>query len=128
MELSRRLFLQGVAGAAALAGLDGLAARSAFAHPRPSVAGTTLDRVIVRGTAGPGGYAALTTGPGEPFVFRGELAGVGSHEAARGRVLACFAQLTDVHVMDVQSPSRVEFLDPFVPFVPDFGSAYRPQE
>jgi len=45
-------------------------------------------------------------------------------------VLACFAQLTDVHVTDVQSPGRFEFLDAYgsLPLLSDFTSAYRPQE
>jgi aldehyde dehydrogenase family protein len=56
--------------------------------------------------------------------------GLATHEAGSGRVLACFAQLTDVHVMDVQSLGRFEFFDAYggVPGLPDFASAYRPQE
>ena len=128
MDLSRRVFMKGMAGAATLAGLEGVWARGAVALPRPSTTGTTLDQTIVRGTVGAGGYVSLTTGPGEPFLLRGDLAGVSTHERTAGSVLACFTQLTDVHVMDVQSPARFEFFDPYGAFVSDFRSAYRPQE
>jgi len=132
MRVSRRTILKGALGAAGVglvAGLDGVT-RRAYALPTPSGAGTTLAQTIVRGTPGAGGYAKLTTGPGEPFLFRGDLAGVGSHAADRRHVLACFAHLTDVHIMDVQSPARFEFLDAYgsIPFLSDFASAYRPQE
>jgi metallophosphoesterase (TIGR03767 family) len=128
MDLSRRRFLEGVLGTAVLAGIGGLPSRRAFALPSPSTAGTTLDQTILRGVAGAGGYVSLTSGPGEPYVLRGELAGVSSHERTAGRVLACFEQLTDVHVMDVQSPARFEFFDAYGAFFSDFKSAYRPQE
>ena len=132
MGVTRRGFLGGMlgAGAMALPGLDAFPARAAVAPPLPSVAGTTLDRVIVRGTAGLGGYTTLTSAPGEPYLLRGELAGMTAHKAGRGRVLASFAQLTDIHVMDVQSPARFEYFDSYgsIPGLSDLISAYRPQE
>lgn len=132
MEVTRRVFLEGmlgVAGATALSGAGPIAG-VASASPLPSAAGTTLEQVIVRGASGPGGYVALKSGPGEPYLLRGELAGLTAHESGRGRVLACFAQLTDVHVADAQSPARFEFFDAYagVPGLSDFGGAYRPQE
>jgi len=133
VPITRRTMLKGVLGAAgitAAGGWEQFAADPAFALPPPSACGTTLERTIVRGAPGPGGYARLTTAPGEPFLFRGDLAGAVSHVAPRRRVLTCFAQLTDVHVMDVQSPARFEFFDTYgsLPGLSDFTSAYRPQE
>ena len=128
MAITRRTFLTSMMGAAGVAAFGGLGPREAHALPAPSPSGTTLDQVIVRGPAGAGGYASLTTGPGEPYLLRGELAGLTAQDAPTGRVLACFAQLTDVHVMDVQSPARFEFFDRYGGFVSDFSSAYRPQE
>ncbi len=133
MGVTRRVFLEGIlgaAGAVALTGLDSFPAGAAVALPRPSGAGTTLEQVIVRGAAGAGGYTPLTSGPGEPYLLRGDLAGVTAHHSGRRRVLASFAQLTDIHVMDVQSPARFEFFDSYgsLPGLSDFASAYRPQE
>jgi metallophosphoesterase (TIGR03767 family) len=130
--LSRRTILRGALGAAgftAAQALDPLATRAAFAGSFPG-ARTTLARTIVRGPAGAGGYAPLTAAPGEPFLFRGDLAGVTRHFCRRRRVLTCFAQLTDTHVMDVQSPARFEYLDPYsgIPGLSALGSSYRPQE
>jgi metallophosphoesterase (TIGR03767 family) len=132
MGVTRRGFLGGMlgAGAVALTGLDAFPARAAVALPLPSGAGTTLDQVIVRGTAGAGGYTALTSAPGEPYLLRGELAGLSTHKTGRGRVLASFAQLTDIHVTDVQSPARFEYFDSYgtIPGLSDLISTYRPQE
>jgi metallophosphoesterase (TIGR03767 family) len=133
MDLTRRGFLEGLlasAGAVALTGVDGIPSAQAHAPPPRRGSGTTLERVIIRGTPGAGGYARLTTGPGEPYVLRAELARQCARRPGRGRVLACFAQLTDVHVMDAQSTARVEFFDPYggIPGLSDFASAFRPQE
>src|SRR5690242_2210459 len=131
MPVTRRAVLRGalgVAGASVAAGLAG--SGRAYALPKPSGAGTTLEQTIVRGAAGAGGYAPLTVAAGEPFLFRGELAAQASHTADGRKVLACFAHLTDMHVTDVQSPARFEFLDAYgsVPQLSDFTSAYRPHE
>ncbi len=133
MAVARRTMLKGALGAAGITlvgGVSGLAARKAYALPTPSGDGTTLAQTIVRGVPGSGGYAPLAAGAGEPLLFRGELGGTASHAARDRRVLACFAHLTDVHVMDVQSPARFEFFDAYgsIPFLSDFASAYRPQE
>ncbi len=132
MSVTRRAFLGGVigaAGTAALTGLDPFPARRALALPVPSVAGTTLEQVIVRGTAGAGGYTPLVSGPGEPYLRRTDLGGLPGG-GGNSRVLACFAQLTDIHVTDVQSPARFEYFDSYggVPGLSDLISAYRPNE
>ncbi|WP_371674236.1 TIGR03767 family metallophosphoesterase [Streptomyces sp. NBC_00289] len=93
---------------------------------------TTLTQTLVPGPAGPGGYRAVVVGSGEPHVVRSELGGRVT-ASGEGHQLVAFAQLTDLHVTDVQSPARVEFLDRYG----DTGSvlggssltaAYRPQE
>ena len=101
--------------------------------------GTTLEGTLVGGPAGPGGYRPIVPGPGEPYLVREELgarpveiaaasaspagplvaeavatravvAGAAAAARARRSILA-FAHLTDIHLVDDQSPARVEFLD-----------------
>jgi hypothetical protein len=63
----------------------------------------------------------LERGSGEAFVDRTELA----PRSAPVRQLALFAQFTDAHVRDEESPARVPFLDRYGGA---FGSTFRPQE
>lgn len=132
MEITRRTLLKGALGAAGVAGTGGLSGGVADASVRPRGWGTTLERTLVRGAPGAGGYAPITVAAGEPYLVRGDLGAGTARPAGRGRVLASFAQLTDIHVMDVQSPARFEFFDAYgsLPFpgLSDFTSAYRPQE
>jgi hypothetical protein len=105
----RREFLTGgVALAALLAGCGG-----AGGDPGP---GSTLLRTLTD----PDGDGLLHAGPGVPLLDRTELAPRAA--VARGRPLAAFAQLSDLHVRDAQSPGRVAFLDRLGPRL---GSAFR---
>ena len=128
MDITRRTAIKG----AALAGLTTFPAREARAASLAAPQGTTLASTVVRGTAGKGGYVLLASGPGEPHVLREDL-GVTAQagRAARRTSLAAFGQLTDIHLIDAQSPARVEYLDryndgPGAPLI--FGAAYRPHE
>lgn len=139
MELSRRDFLAGT-------GLLGLglmlpgSGRWATATPAQVGAAqlTTLGRTIRRGMrlgeGSMGAYHRLAEGPGEPHVRRTELASARANGNGTGKKsLLSLVHLTDVHIIDAQSPARVEFLDRFADpgrgceSVP-FSSAYRPQE
>lgn len=97
----------------------GIAAR-AFDARSPSRAGTTLQSVsrMVPGS----GYRRLAPGPGWPLVVRTDLARAGAGRDRRRRNLACFVQFTDLHIVDVQSPLRHEYMRA------DTASAWRPQE
>ncbi len=136
MHLSRRDLLRSgaaLAGASALGGTGLLRPARTWAASGPvAPAGTTLDYTLTRGTPGVGGYVPVVRGPGEPHLVRTDL-GVpaGRKRAARRRAVLAFAHLTDVHVVDVQSPMRLEYFDRYDDNEVGPGiasSAYRPQE
>lgn len=101
---------------------------------------TTLAETIVKGSllgeGTKGNYHRLAAGPGEPHILRSELAQAGpSHNRninAKGSLIN-FVHFTDIHLIDAQSPARVEFLDRYADpgngceSIP-FSSAQRPQE
>jgi metallophosphoesterase (TIGR03767 family) len=96
-----------------------------------SAAPTTLSGTIGRGKATANGYRSLTLERGEPLQVRRDLGGARPN---RFQPLACFVQLSDLHVTDAQSPARAEFLDRFgdldstlAPLLGRVG-VYRPQE
>jgi metallophosphoesterase (TIGR03767 family) len=98
--------------------------------------GTTVEQTLLRGQPGDGGYQPIVVGPGEPYVRRGELCPGSDEVTRRGgrRGLIAFAHLTDIHLVDSQSPARLEFLDRYVdPGAPlatrvHIQGSYRPQE
>jgi len=132
MKFTRRTLIKGAAGVAGAAAVEGFSAETVVAAPPSGVGGTTLGRTLVRGAPGVGGYAPITFAAGEPYLLRRDLASRTIRRRGAGRVVASFAQLTDIHAMDVQSPARFEFFDAYgsLPFpgLSDFTSAYRPQE
>jgi len=73
-----------------------------------STAGTTLEQAA--STPGIAGYRRLVAGPGFPLVVREDLATArpGRDDTRTG--LASIVQLTDLHMIDAQSPMRFEFL------------------
>ena len=101
----------------------------ALAHTRGvavSPGGTTLESTFVRSGSGP--YKRLRVGPPAPIVVRTLAAEAKRGREDRRRPLASVVHLTDIHVIDAQSPTRVEFLDRYAyPGVP-FSSAFRAQE
>jgi len=135
MPLSRRDLIRSgfvVGGAVALGGRPG----SAWAvDPFPvNPGGTTLTQTLVKGAAGAGGYRAVVTGAGEAYFVRNDLGAPTAPVGTRTSLLA-FAQLTDVHIIDAQSPARVEYVDRFEdkysasdPTIGLLTSSYRPQE
>ncbi|GAA1476036.1 TIGR03767 family metallophosphoesterase [Nocardioides aestuarii] len=130
MDLTRRHLFRTAGAASAVAALSGAAvagtglAARAVAGPR-AVTGrlTTLEKTFRISRPNDRGWSRVVAGPGEPHVVR---AGLGA-PAQRGRAsrrtpLLAFAQLSDVHVLDAQSPMRFEREEGVS------SSAYRPQE
>jgi metallophosphoesterase (TIGR03767 family) len=74
-------------------------------------AATTLEVALVPGEPGAGGYRRLHATEGDPLVVRTDLGGTAPSQ--RLRSLLAFVHLSDLHVTDVQSPARAEFLDRF---------------
>ncbi|GAA1737040.1 TIGR03767 family metallophosphoesterase [Aeromicrobium alkaliterrae] len=82
------------------------------------------------------GYRNVAIAAPDPHVVRTDLGIAAAPGRASGRVhKATFVQLSDVHVVDHQSPARLEWFDRFddpgtsgAPTVGLFSSAYRPQE
>lgn len=126
--LSRRQFLQaaGAAGAVSAASTGWLAG-TVFdaARADPSGSGTTLAQTIrkVSNT----GYSKLQYVAGEPYLVREDLgAAAAPARTSTRRGLLYFAHHSDTHILDAQSPARVEPGDVLYRF--GAGGAYRPQE
>jgi metallophosphoesterase (TIGR03767 family) len=132
-ELSRRSFLRNTVvafGAVVLSTSVDAVRRAASAVARR----TTATASIVRGAAGAGGYTRLVDGPPLERLIRTDLGGAAGagREECRKAVLG-FVQFSDIHVVDHQSPLRVEWLDRYedpatLPRPGLLSSAYRPQE
>ena len=127
MPVSRRNLLISVGVGLAATALDVTAGTRyiATAAPRPATGSdaalppgagvsfgrSTLNQTILPYDAGTGGgYNLLTAGPGESHVVRTELTSQLTHISVG---ISAFAQLSDLHIVDDQSPLRVEFLDKY---------------
>ncbi len=114
MSLSRRRFLT-TAAIAVVAGVVSTGAPVAAAAVRrsgaaPAAAGTTsFNQTIQRGPDLGLGYHGVVAGLGEPHIVRRDLVNVATPQSAQA--LRAFAQMSDLHITDDQSPLRVEFLD-----------------
>nr|WP_240978420.1 TIGR03767 family metallophosphoesterase [Planctomonas sp. JC2975] len=82
--------------------------------------GTTLESASA--PLGSGAYRRLGTGAGVPLVVRTELCPAIAGRDDRREGVGVFAQLTDLHIVDAQSPMRFES------FVDVDKAAFRPQE
>ena len=128
--IDRRTFFKLGGAAAAVAALT-----PKLTLARATASGeTTLAQTIVRGAkAGQGthqAYYRLGAGPGEPHLVRRDLAKRSISPSRRS--LLHFAHFTDIHLIDAQSPARVEFLDRYTDLQcgseTPFDAAYRPHE
>lgn len=136
MEITRRNLIRSGAvlgGVAALSGGSLLGSLSEAA-----VAGatgpTTLDRTFGPGTPNAEGYTPIVQLAGEPHTVRTDIGiPAGAARASTRTPVLAFVQLSDVHVVDHQSPMRVEWSDRYedpgsLPTPGLFSSSYRPHE
>lgn len=129
--IGRRSFLRGASAVAAAGWASGLWTPARAAQLRTALAGaaapegTTLAATVAVVATDPSGYVRLGEGPGWPTLVRTELAEAAAGREDRRRPLAAIGHLTDIHLVDCQSPARVEFTDRLGP---PFESAFRPQE
>lgn len=127
--LTRRQFLTRAATIAAATGLDlqvlgPMLSAPAHAAEVPS----TLTRTILQGPVVSGRYRGLVAGPGEPYIPRLDVL---RREPAAARVAArrsllYLGHLSDLHVIDAQSPGRIEPM--IVQDHSAWGSAFHPQD
>ncbi|MES2169878.1 MAG: TIGR03767 family metallophosphoesterase, partial [Actinomycetota bacterium] len=126
-DVTRRSLLLAGAGGLALFSLSGgmsaQARESVIRVTRSraySTAGTTLEHAA--GATTTTAYRRLVAGPGFPLVVREDLAPARSGRDDTRDGLASIVQFTDLHVIDAQSPMRLEFLAATCP------PFFRPQE
>lgn len=135
MGLSRREFIRNVSAAAgatipvwvlaaACAG-DGDSGGGATGTSQGATGDrrSTLEATIA--LAAGTGYRALRWGPGEPFVLREDLGATAlADRATSRRSVLYFGQISDTHLVDAQTPDRVDFAFSIL----ENPSAFRAQE
>ncbi len=128
--LSRRQFLATVSALASTWHLEAPALGAVLAAPlAPAVdARSTLAQTILQGSVTQGSYRTLVAGPGEAYVPRLDVLRrpPGSGRAATRRSLAYLGHLSDMHVIDAQSPGRIEPI--IVTDHSAWASAFHPQD
>src|SRR5687767_4352452 len=106
MKLSRRDLFKTAGAAGAATAVGGVAAAGAGLAAE-AVAGTTLDRTFRIGRPDRSGWSPVVGAAGEPHLVRTDLGQPAKRGRARRRTaLLAFAQLSDVHIIDAQSPMR----------------------
>ena len=105
-----------------------MSATSATGSGAAAAAPSSLQQTILQGAVQKGSYRTLVTGPGEPYIPRLDVLGraPSANRAASRRSLLYLGHLSDMHVIDAQSPGRIE------PMIEQdhsaWGSAFHPQD
>jgi len=126
--LSRRAFLATTAASAAAFSLSPEFLAAALAAPsQPSNVPSTLTQTIRLSSQAREQYRTLVAAPGEPYVERTDLlrAAPRAGRTADRRSLGYLGHLSDIHIIDAQSPGRLE---PLIPVSESFIDASRPQD
>ena len=128
--LSRRQFIAGVSALAASWGLSREALGQVLSAPLRSGQGpsTVLQTIKMSAQTVRGSYRTLIAGAGEEFIPRYDLLGRVADGARTGsrRSLFYLAHLSDMHVIDAQTPARMDAAQSLAPTL--FTDACRPQD
>jgi metallophosphoesterase (TIGR03767 family) len=76
----------------------------------PFTLGRRLDAGPVQRTGSLAQYRSVAEVDGEPHMVRSDLVGA-AETSSPGRAIACFAHITDLHMTDVESPVRFEYVN-----------------
>ncbi|MCU0294424.1 MAG: TIGR03767 family metallophosphoesterase [Candidatus Nanopelagicales bacterium] len=127
--ISRRGFLSASAGLAAALGLPQQSLAARLAQPtKPADVPTTLEQTIRLTSPKYRQYRQLTSGSGEPYIPRFDVLGRAARpgRANSRRTIAYLGHLSDMHIMDAQSPARLDIMvgqDPSL-----WAGSFRPQD
>lgn len=128
--LSRRGFIGLTAALAATVGLPQQALGRALAAPlTPADVPTTLQQTVLQRTVAQNiNFRTLTTGPGEPYIVRPDLIAGNPATVSQDqrRSLAYLGHTSDIHIIDSQSPARLEPISEFSTSL--MPGNFRPQE
>ncbi len=126
--ISRRTFLATTTAAAGAFAIPHHLLASATAAPRSGAAQiSTLNQTIKLSATANRQYRTLVAAPGEPYEVRIDITNSApaiDREKQR-RSIGYLGHLSDIHIIDAQSPGRLE---PLIPVSASFIDASRPQD
>ena len=128
--VSRRRFIAGVSALAIGWGVSRQVLGDALALPMRAadMPSTLLQTIKMSSSAARGSYRILLAGAGEDFIARVDLLGreADPRRSTSRRSLYYFAHLSDIHVIDAQTPARMDAIQSIAPEL--FTDACRPQD
>ena len=129
-DVSRRRFIAGVSALAIGWGVSRQVLGDALALPMRAadVPSTLLQTIKMSSSVARGSYRTLLAGAGEDFIARVDLLGreADPRRSTSRRSLYYFAHLSDIHVIDAQTPARMDAIQSIAPEL--FTDACRPQD
>ena len=128
--VSRRRFIAGVSALAIGWGVSRQVLGDALALPMRAadMPSTLLQTIKMSSSVARGSYRTLLAGAGEDFIARVDLLGreADPRRSTSRRSLYYFAHLSDIHVIDAQTPARMDAIQSIAPEL--FTDACRPQD
>lgn len=127
-QLSRRAFLTVTAGLAGAFAVPKDALAQALISPAPkSSLPSTLEQTVKLAKTGNRQFYPLVSAPGEPYTVRTDILGKAPSPSRKNsrRSLGYFGHFSDIHIIDAQSPGRLE---PLIAVSASMIDASRPQD